>query len=56
MEDRKALQKENYVLSCSTMLEKNFVNQPETFHNALLYSVYPKLVSERANPAGLARF
>lgn len=35
------------------MLEKNFVNQSETFRQALLYTVYPKLVSERANQVGL---
>lgn len=31
MEDRQALKRENYVLSCNTMLEKNFMNQSERF-------------------------
>ena len=55
MEDRYALQRESYVLSCSTMLEKGFASQPESHRKALLYSVYPQLVSERPNQAGLAR-
>ena len=27
LEDRNAMKKDNYVVSCTTMLEKNFVNQ-----------------------------
>jgi len=45
MEDRHTLKKDNYVLSCNTMLEKNFLNQSERFRDLLLYTVYPKLVT-----------
>lgn len=55
MEDRYALQRESYVVSCSTMLEKNFASQSESARQALLYCVYPQLVSERPNQAGLTR-
>ena len=53
IEDRQAMKKENYVVSCSRMLEKNFNNQSERFREILLYNVITKLIAERSSNASL---
>ena len=47
------MKKDNYVVSCTAMLEKNFVNQPERFKEILLHNVLTSLMAERASQAGL---
>lgn len=53
LEDRQAMKKENFVVSCSTMLEKNFANQTERFREMLLYNVMTRLICERSSQASL---
>lgn len=54
LEDRQSMRKENYVVSCSTMLEKNFSNQSERFRELLLYNVLTNLICERSSHASLS--
>ncbi len=44
LEDRQAMKKENYVVSCTAMLSKNFANQSERFKEMLVYNVLTKLI------------
>ncbi len=53
LEDRQAMKKENYVVSCSVMLEKNFANQSEHFKELALYNVLTKLICERSSQSSL---
>lgn len=53
LEDRQAMKKENYVVSCSVMLEKNFANQSERFKELALYNVLTKLICERSSQSSL---
>jgi hypothetical protein len=50
LEDRQAMKKENYVVSCSVML---FANQSERFKELALYNVLTKLICERSSQSSL---